>query len=223
VARFETMPQLIEIVPQLIKTNKMYFEKDNIYHIYNRGNNRVKIFYNDENYIFFLKKIRKHIFPFCEILAYCLMPNHFHFLIVTNEKTIQTVIKANQERNIFCEGIRIVLSAYSQAINKQENRVGSLFSKNTKAKLLKSVLNRSNSLDYVFTCFQYIHQNPVRYGLVKKMEDWQYSSFVDYCGFRNGSLCNQKLAYELINFDKENFYNQSYIAIEEQKLKNIWS
>ena len=104
-ARFETMPQLIEIVPQLIKTNKMYFEKDNIYHVFNRGNNREKIFYNNENYIFFLKKIRKHIFPFCEILAYCLMPNHFHFLIVTNEKTIQTVIKANQERNIFCEGI----------------------------------------------------------------------------------------------------------------------
>jgi len=217
------VPQLIETVPQLIKTNKMYFEKDNIYHVFNRGNNRENIFYNNENYIFFLKKIRKHIFPFCEILAYCLMPNHFHFLIFANEKTTQKTIKANQDRNVFSEGIRIILSTYSQAINKQEKRVGSLFTQNTEAKLLANVLNRTNKMDYVFNCFQYIHQNPIRNGLVKKMEDWQYSSFVDYCGFRNGSLCNQKLAYELINFDKENFYNQSYIAIVEQKLKYIWS
>ncbi|OFX59482.1 MAG: transposase [Bacteroidetes bacterium GWA2_30_7] len=200
----------------------MNFEKDCIYHVYNRGNNREKVFYNNENYIFFLKKIRKQIYPFCEILAYCLMPNHFHFLIFANEKTIQKVFKANQERNVLGEGFRITLSSYSQAINKQEGRVGSLFTQNTEAKQLNNNLNRVTSIDYVFTCFNYIHQNPIRAGLVEKLEDWQYSSFIDYCGIRNGTLCNQKLAYEIINFDKENFYNQSYIAVEEQKIKNIW-
>lgn len=200
----------------------MNFEKDSIYHVYNRGNNRERIFYSDKNYIFFLQKIRKHIYPLCEILAYCLMPNHFHFLIVANEKSIQKVIKASQERNILSEGYRIVLSSYSQAINKQEGRVGSLFTQNTEAKQLNNNLNRVIGIDYVFTCFNYIHRNPISAGLVEKIEDWRYSSFSDYCGFRNGTLCNHKLAYEIINFDREDFYNQSYDVIEEQKIKNIW-
>ncbi len=211
----------------------MNFDKDNIYHVYNRGNNREQIFYSHKNYIFFLEKIRKQIFPHCEILAYCLMPNHFHFLIYADDRTICTVKKANQDRNVFSEGMRIVLSTYTQAINKQEGRVGSLFTQNTEAKPLSdnTILNSGTvqnrgivnlGMDYVFTCFQYIHQNPMRAGLVKKMEEWQYSSFVDYCGIRKGTLSNQKLAYEVLNFDKENFYNQSYTVIDEQKLKGIW-
>ncbi|HAB53236.1 MAG TPA: transposase [Ignavibacteriales bacterium] len=195
-----------------------------VYHVLNRGNGKQRVFHSDKDYEAFVSLMREAKERYSlKLLAYCLMPNHFHFLIFANEKTTQKTIKANQDRNVFSEGIRIILSTYSQAINKQEKRVGSLFTQNTEAKLLANVLNRTNKMDYVFNCFQYIHQNPIRNGLVKKMEDWQYSSFVDYCGFRNGSLCNQKLAYELINFDKENFYNQSYIAIVEQKLKYIWS
>ncbi len=53
----------------------MYFEKDYVNHIYNRGNNQQKIFFNDKNYIFFLAKIQKYIIPNCELLAYCLMYN----------------------------------------------------------------------------------------------------------------------------------------------------
>jgi REP element-mobilizing transposase RayT len=210
----------------------MHFEKDYLYHVYNRGNNRDQIFFNQENYLFFLRKIRAQLLPRCEILAYCLMPNHFHFLIYADDRTISTVKKANQDRNVFSEGMRIVLSTYTQAINKQEGRVGSLFMQNTESKTLidNTILNfgtvqnraKVSKMDYAFTCFQYIHQNPMRAGLVKKMEDWKFSSFIDYCGFRKGTLCNQKLAFELINFDKENFYKQSYIAIDEQKLKGIW-
>ena len=46
--------------------------------------------------------------------------------------------------------------------------------------------------------------------LVKKMEDWEYSSFKDYCGLRNGTLCNQEKAIQLLQINKQTFYEDSY-------------
>jgi len=144
----------------------MKFEKDNLYHIYNRGNNRQQILFNAENYLYFLYKMRDYLRPNCDILAYCLMPNHFHFLINTNEQSIANKRVGSFEKNTLSEGIRILLSSYTQAINKQENRVGSLFTQNTKCKCLTT-----NDLEheYAFTCFGYTHQNPMRAGLVRKI------------------------------------------------------
>jgi len=50
----------------------------------------------------------------------------------------------------------------------------------------------------LLTCFHYIHQNPWKAGLVSKMENWKYSSFSDFAGFRDGTLCNKQLALELL-------------------------
>ncbi len=63
----------------------MILENDNLYHIYNQGNNRERIFFNRENYLFFLKKIRTHILPYADVLAWCLMPNHFHLLVYVRD------------------------------------------------------------------------------------------------------------------------------------------
>jgi len=62
----------------------MYFTEGNIYHLFNQGNNLEKIFFNDENKKYFLTKIRKHILPYADILAWCLMPNHFHLMLYVN-------------------------------------------------------------------------------------------------------------------------------------------
>ena len=64
------------------------------YHIYNRGNNKQPIFFNDANYIFFVKKIRKQLAPIADIICYCLLPNHFHNIIRSTDKSIN-------ERNSF--------------------------------------------------------------------------------------------------------------------------
>ena len=64
-------------------------EPDCYYHIYNRGNNSEKIFYNNENYNYFLKKIAIYMSGYFHFYAYCLLPNHFHLLIrVKNENEI---------------------------------------------------------------------------------------------------------------------------------------
>jgi len=66
----------------------MKLEKGYIYHIYNQGNNRQKIFFQELNYEFFRQKIKTHILPYGDVLAYCLMPNHFHLMVYVREVEI---------------------------------------------------------------------------------------------------------------------------------------
>lgn len=186
----------------------MDFFKNELYHIYNRGNNQQRIFFKPDNYIFFLNKIRHYIIPCCDILAYCLMPNHFHFLIYSDERTIATKRIADKEKNVLSEGIRHLLSSYTQAINKQNGSTGSLFQQNTKAKPIVK-----GSRDYDLTVFHYIHQNAYEAKLVEKLEDWEYSSFVDYSGKRNGNLCNKELTIKLLGLNMKTFYEDSYRQI----------
>jgi len=70
----------------------MQFATDHIYHIYNRGNNAQPIFFSRENYLFFLKKVRKHILPHADILAWCLMPNHFHFMVYVKKVKVEVLL-----------------------------------------------------------------------------------------------------------------------------------
>jgi len=201
----------------------MQFEKGNIYHIYNQGNNRRKIFFNRENYLFFLKKIRTHILPYGDILAYCLMPNHFHLMVLVNETSLDASIwgatqscapnkqscTPNKKMISLNHSLGIILSSYTKAINKEEKSSGSLFRKRTKAecvtcsdeKLSPSfiTLNGITKIplyEYPQICFNYIHQNPVKANLVKKQTDWEFSSAKDYANIRNGTLVSKEIAKE---------------------------
>ena len=194
----------------------MHYTKDTIYHIFNQGNNKQNIFFERENYLFFLKKIRKHLSPHAEILCYCLMPNHFHLLIVPKEKGLELskAIKPSKSgENIYQQNlshqIGVMISGYTKAINKRYNRSGSLFRGKTKAKdgfiddLITIDGKRRNLFfrltnDYAIRCFHYIHDNPSAAKLCELPEQWEFSSARDYKGIRNGTLCNQILAKKLL-------------------------
>src|SRR5207253_2319783 len=145
----------------------MQFHANQLYHIYNRGNNKQKIFYTRRNYEYFLGKVRTYLIPHCSIISYCLMPNHFHFLIYANANTCLEV-KNNSiiTRNVFSEGVRMLLSSYAKAINKQENRTGNLFQQKTKSKALCGDEIQPGlilqSAIYEEDCFHYLHYNPVK-------------------------------------------------------------
>ena len=62
----------------------MKFYKDGIFHVYNQGNNCQQLFYSDENYHFFIWKMKMHLLPFGDLLSWCLMPNHFHWQLKVN-------------------------------------------------------------------------------------------------------------------------------------------
>ena len=198
------------------KNITMEFLRNELYHIYNRGNNQQKVFFKPDNYIFFLKKVRRYILPYCNILSYSLMPNHFHFLFYSDERTIATKTIRAQDKNVLSEGIRLLLISYAQAINKQNKFSGSLFQQNTKARPIVK-----GSRNYDLTVFHYIHQNPYQAKLVAKMEDWEYSSFADYSGKRNGTLCNRELAIKLLGLNKKTFYEDSYKAIGINDINDI--
>ena len=194
----------------------MQLQPDSIYHIYNQGNNRQPIFKGYNDYLLFLKKVRKFIFPYCDILAYCLMPNHFHFLVNTTDKSIAEIKQGSLEVTQLTNGFRLLLSQYALDFNKQHDRSGSLFRQKTKFKL---IFDSHQS----FICFQYIHQNPWKAGLVDKMEDWSFSSFRDYALMRNGSLCKKEIAFNLLDVNEQTFLQDSYgVVIPEKLMKALF-
>ncbi len=200
----------------------MKFEPENIFHVYNRGNNKARIFFRHENYLFFLQKVRKELLPYCEILCYCLMPNHFHFLVYV--KSLLTL--DSNKKHLLNDGFAILLRSYTRAINKQEKRTGSLFQQKTKAKCLTYNQDTGKKLPsiYPIICFHYLHQNPYKAGLFKKMENWEFSSFVDYIGMRNGTLCNQELAKQILDLpdDRGEFYKASYELISPAQMEKLY-
>jgi putative transposase len=201
----------------------MIFETGNLYHIYNQGNNRQKIFYVRDNYLYFLKKLKRHFLPHSDILAWCLMPNHFHLLVYVKYVFIPAFIDvtdgvtpshpvSNRREISLNENIGIMLRSYARAVNKQEQRVGALFREETKAECLTfidgitpsfydtssgTLINISDSeKEYPQICFDYIHFNPVSARLTQTPEEWEFSSFRDYCGIRNGLLINRERTME---------------------------
>jgi putative transposase len=185
----------------------VFLTEGGIYHVYNRGNNREPIFLRTENYSYFVTNIDRFLTPVCDLLAWCLMPNHFHLLIHANEKSVPIIKDGSFERQQFSQGIKQLLSSYTKAINKQEGRTGSLFQQKTKALLTEG--------EHAHTAFHYIHQNPIKSGLVEKMEDWPHSSFTEYHEpVAKNSICNIKLAIELLDLDLSRFYHESYKVLK---------
>lgn len=212
----------------------MQFETGHLYHIYNQGNNRQRIFFDRENYLFFIRKIHKHVLPFADVLAWCLMPNHFHLMVHVNRVDVELTQGAspncapskldmptpgptqsrtrNRELISFNKSIGIMLASYTRAINKHQNWSGSLFRSETKAICLTEAngispgwimnmgiaefSNNDPELDYQGVCFNYIQYNPVKDGLVKRPEDWEFSSYSDFIGIRKGKLINRNRIQE---------------------------
>jgi REP element-mobilizing transposase RayT len=189
-----------------------------LYHIYNQGNNQEVLFKSKENYLLFLKIYKEKVEPFAELISYCLMPNHFHFLINVNEHAVDKVMLGSVQSTKLGNGFRLLCSSYANEFNKQNNRTGSLFRQKTKAKCLDSKTN------YALICFHYIHQNPMLAGLCDKMEDWEFSSFRDYCGLRNigNSLINKSLAFDLALVSDDRFYEESYEVIGDDFISKLY-
>lgn len=194
----------------------MKVAKDNIYHIYNQGNNRQPIFFGREDYLLFLKEYRRLVAPFADTMCYCLMPNHFHFMIYANERSMIEKKLGSIYIQQLSDGFRRLLSTYAHEINKKNNSIGSLFRQKTRAKLIEGG-NPNSTLTYAELCFFYIHQNPVSANLVEKNTDWEFSSARDYYGSREGTICNQNLTLNLLGWEGDDlsFVNQQYIITKE--------
>ncbi|MCC8358500.1 hypothetical protein [Salinimicrobium sediminilitoris] len=151
-------------------------EPGNFYHIYNRGNNGSKIFFEDENYQHFLRLYKKYIPPIADTFAWCLMQNHFHVLIY-----LKTDGEIKKEDYLFSPGkepkkpdasrqLGHLFNAYAQAINKNYGRTGSLMEKPYERK-------RITSEEYLKRVIFYIHNNPVHHKVVQRIREYSWSSY----------------------------------------------
>lgn len=93
------------------------------------------------------------------------MPNHFHFLVYTNESSVNKIRIGSLYLLQLSNGMRQLLSSYATAINKQKQTSGSLFRQKTKAEMIDT-----RSKDYAVNAFHYIHHNPLHAHLVKDLK-----------------------------------------------------
>lgn len=165
-------------------------EKGKFYHIYNRGINGCNLFYNKGNYEFFLHRYSEYLSPYVDTYAICLLPNHFHLLVQVKDdggtmrgdtfqkgnddamrgSTFQKGGTSNPTKDATSEAFRKFFTSYSMAINKQQNRHGSLFEKPFRRKL---VTNSKYLTNLVF----YIHANPQLHGITNDFRIYPWSSF----------------------------------------------
>lgn len=177
------------------------------YHIYNRGNGKHDIFLDDEDYDRFIKilyvcnsersfnfrdliidpKIDAFVFergaPLVSILAWVLMSNHFHIVLISPRSDL------GEDYNPITEFMRKVSTAYVMYFNKKYERTGGLFEGRFKSRHI----GEENYFNYIFS---YVHLNPIKLiqkdwkekGIVDKnkakdfLEKYEYSSFQDYFG-----------------------------------------
>jgi len=149
---------------------KIEFRAGHYYHLYNRGINRQPIFFCTENWGYFTKRLRHYFLPaLIDILAYCLMPTHYHLLVYLNTDDLAAQI------------MQPFGLSYTKAINTQQGRVGPLFQGPFQAAWV-------DKDEYLLHLSRYIHLNPVTAGLVTQAEGWTFSSYRDYIGLRAGTL-----------------------------------
>ncbi len=188
---------------------------DRFYHIWNRGNNRENLFYTAANYEYFLRMYADYLDPVVETYAFCLLPNHFHLLIRTKSFLPVTVSPTGETvtgKNPVSLAFQRFFTAYSQAINIQEHRTGSLFQKPFKRLEVKSVRQLANLVHY-------IHTNPQRHGIIDDFRQYPWSSYERILKSKPSKLRKEEVISWFNN--RENYLRYHGQALDLDDLKNL--
>ncbi len=147
-----------------------------IYHIYNRTNNKEKMFLSEENMHYFLRRYTEYLSPFLDTYAYCLLPNHFHFLVKVKPMEELILISKEYEKifkgRLVSEYFRRFFISYTKSFNEYSGRYGNLFQRPFKRKLVADN-------DYFCQSVFYINHNPRKHNLVDNYADYEWSSYYD--------------------------------------------
>jgi putative transposase len=151
-----------------------------IYHVIFRGINKQRIFEDEEDYFFFLEKLSTYqVKSKYEIYAYCLMSNHIHLLLKEGHEDLGI-------------SFRRIGSSYVSWYNWKYNRVGHLFQDRYKSEAVETD-------SYLLTVLRYIHQNPINAGIVKKIQEYPWSSYREYS--HKPVLCNTDFILNFFSSD----------------------
>jgi putative transposase len=168
-------------------------EPDKYYHIYNRTNHGIPLFYKPENYDYFLRKYDEYMSTYFETFAFCLLKNHFHFLVRIKTEEENKLAKCNPNERIgssnkliepkeaifkktinyeqkISEMFRRFFTGYSKAINKQQKFSGNLLNHRFKRKQI-------DNTEYFKNLVFYIHSNPELHKLTDDFRQYPWSSY----------------------------------------------
>lgn len=181
------------------------YVKGAYYHLYNRGINKGRIFKNDKDHVVFLKLLKEYLLPLkhpelkkmqrqfprrrpincyndVKLLAYCLMPNHFHlFLQQKSEKGIINFMKA-------------LSTSYAMYFNDKYDRIGTIFQGPYRAVLIDNDA-------YLLHISRYIHNNPAELSTTRErtLYEYPYSSYAAYLGKWKNDWLHTEMILSLFN------------------------
>jgi len=164
----------------------MKYADENLYHIYNRGAHKAKLFWCKRHFEFcrdlLIRNAEKHG---VSLFAYCLMPNHYHLLM-------------RQEHGTSLSGfLKATFIVYTQFVNTREGHSGTVFQGRAQSRHI-------DSDDYVIIATRYIHLNPVLSHLVHKPEEWEYSDCKEWFA-SNPSLEQNPIRKKKFEFRQQYF------------------
>ncbi len=149
------------------------------HHIIQRGNRRQKVFFFEKDYQTYLNLLSIHSKLFnLEILCYCLMPNHVHLIVVPNKKENLSIAIGRTHQK------------YTRMINLRENWRGYLWQGRFSSYILDE--------PYLISAVRYILLNPVRANIVKRPQDYRYSSIRHHLKIAKIPFINDDLLQGLI-------------------------
>ena len=165
-----------------------------IYHIMLRGINQQVIFEDDEDYFKFVETLENYkAVSGYKVFAYCLMSNHIHILIKVEKEDLDLIMKR-------------IAGSYVYWYNWKYYRKGHLFQDRFKSEPIEDD-------SYFLTVLRYIHQNPVKAGIVKSIDDYRFSSYNDYID-EDIDIVDSNFAFSLIKKDE-------FIAFNNEKNDDV--
>ena len=157
-----------------------------------RGLNGQELFHDDGDYAFFQKRLfllshtknekGEPMEPFCHIYAYCLMTNHVHLMLRPKGKELSEIVRS-------------LAVSYARYYNNALSRRGYLFQDRFRSEPVED-------FNYLITLFRYIHQNPLKAGLVSDIDDYFWSSWHEYCSVLGdaSSICEKSFILDQVEF-----------------------
>ena len=187
-------------VGEIMTTPKRVWYEDAAYHITVRGNHRNDIFRDDEDFQYYLTVIEEALLYYgkynYQLICYCLMDNHVHLMIKTDDKPLANLISR-------------ISSIYTRYFNKKYNYIGHLFQDRYYSELIeddKQMLETS----------RYVHLNPVKAKMVETPSEYRWSSYTMFIGKKVEKLINSDIVLKYFKYDNK---HKLYKEFVESKIK----
>lgn len=172
-------------------------------HIVNHAIDGRELFYDPGDYKTYLTFLKERMSDEFSVIAYCLMPNHFHFLIRQNAYApISALFEQPHKR-------------YARYYNNKYDCRGRIF----RGKLANKYVMEDN---YLVAACAYIHANPLQANLVSLPEDWEYSNFREFMGIRHGTLFSKQFVDDWIG-NREDYRNKVVDTARKKSLQKAFA